>query len=122
MMIAVMASALPHVTSGKLRGLAVTGKTRSTTAPAIPTIAESGVPSYEFNTWYGVQAPAGTPRTVVDKINTDVLRALQEPDLRARFAAGGLEPLASTPEEFGSMVRTEITKWTKVAAAIGASK
>src|SRR6185369_2478854 len=107
MMIAVMASTLPHVASGKLRGLAVTGAARSPSAPDIPTIAESGVPNYEFNTWYGIQAPAGTPRAVIDQINAGVLQALRDPDVRARFAAGGLEPLASTPDEFGAMVRAE---------------
>ncbi len=122
MMIAVMASTLPHVASGKLRGLAVTGAARSPSAPDMPTIAESGVPNYEFNTWYGIQVPAGTPRAVVDLLNAEVLRALQAPDVRARFAAGGLEPLASTPDEFGAMVRAEIAKWRRVAAAIGAAK
>ena len=122
MMIAVMASTLPHVASGKLRGLAVTGAARSPGAPDIPTVAESGVPNYEFNTWYGIQVPAGTPRAVVTQINAGVLRALQDPDVRARFAAGGLEPLGSTPDEFGAMVRAEIAKWKKVAAAIGAAK
>ncbi len=122
MMIAVMASTLPHVASGKLRGLAVTGAARSPSAPDMPTIAESGVPDYEFNTWYGIQVPAGTPRAVVDLLNAEVLRALQAPDVRARFAAGGLEPLASTPDAFGAMVRAEIAKWRRVAAAIGAAK
>ena len=122
MMIAVMASTLPYVASGKLRGLAVTGAARSPSAPDIPTIAESGVPNYAFNTWYGIQVPAGTPRAVVGQINAEVLRALQSTDVRARFAAGGLEPLASTPDEFGAMVRSEIAKWSKVAAAIGAAK
>lgn len=120
MMISVMASTLPHVISGRLRGLAVTGSSRSSSAPNIPTVAESGVPSYEFNTWYGMQVPAGTPGAVVRKINTDTLRVLQESDLRGRFAAGGLEPLASTPDEFGVLMRTEMTKWAKVAVTIGA--
>lgn len=122
MMIAVMAPVLPHVVSGKLRGIAVTGATRSPTAPDIPTIAESGVPDYEFNTWYGIQVPAATPRAVVNQLNAEVRRVLQAADVRVRFSAGGLEPLASTPEQFGAMVRSEITKWTKVAATIGAAK
>jgi tripartite-type tricarboxylate transporter receptor subunit TctC len=122
LMIAVMAPVLPQVTAGKLRGVAVTGATRSPAAPDIPTVAESGVPDYEFNTWYGVQVPAGTPRAVVARINTDLQGALQSADMRTRFAAGGLEPLPSTPEHFGAMVRTEIAKWGKVAARIGAVK
>ena len=77
---------------------------------------------YEFNTWYGIQVPAATPRAVINRINADVLRALQGADVRGRFAAGGLDPLASTPEAFGTMVRSEITKWTKVATAIAATK
>ena len=119
LMIAVMAPVLPHVASGKLRGIAVTGAVRSPTAPDVPTVAESGVPDYEFNTWYGIQAPAGTPRAVVNQINAEALRALQAADVRARFAAGGLEAFASTPEQFGAMVRAEIMKWSKVAAGIG---
>jgi len=122
MMISVMASTLPHVVSGKLRGLAVTGSSRSASAPNIPTIAESGVANYEFNTWYGIQVPAGTPPSVIGKINVDTLRVLQEADLRVRFAAGGLEPLSSTPAEFGVLMRSEMTKWAKVAAAIGSLK
>jgi tripartite-type tricarboxylate transporter receptor subunit TctC len=122
LMIAVMAPVLPHVVSGKLRGIAVTGAARSPTAPEIPTVAESGVADYEFNTWYGIQVPAGTPRDVVQRINDGVLRALQSADVRARFAAGGLEPSGSTPEQFGAMVRAEITKWTQVAARIGVAK
>ncbi len=122
LMIAVMAPVLPHVVSGKLRGIAVTGAARSPTAPEIPTVAESGVADYEFNTWYGIQVPAGTPRDVVQRINDGVLRALQSADVRARFAAGGLEPSGSTPEQFGAMVRAEIAKWTQVAARIGVAK
>ena len=122
LMIAVMAPVLPHVVSGKLRGIAVTGAARSPTAPEIPTVAESGVADYEFNTWYGIQGPAGTPRDVVQRINDGVLRALQSADVRARFAAGGLEPSGSTPEQFGAMVRAEIAKWTQVAARIGVAK
>jgi tripartite-type tricarboxylate transporter receptor subunit TctC len=122
MMIAVMASTLPHVASGKLRGLAVTGAARSPSAPDIPTIAESGVPNYEFNTWYGIQVPAGTPVAVVNQLNAEVLRVVRSPDVRARFAAGGLEPRAGTPDEFGALVRSEIAKWSKVAATIGAAK
>ncbi len=122
LMIAVMAPVLPHVAAGKLRGVAVTGAARSPSAPDIPTIAESGVAEYEFNTWYGIQVPAGTPHAVVNQINAEVTRALQAADLRTRFAAGGLEPQASTPEQFGAMVRGEIAKWTKVAARIGAAK
>ena len=121
-MVAVMAPVLPHVAAGRLRGLAVTGASRSAAAPDIPTVAESGVPNYEFNTWYGVQVPAATPRVLLNRINAGLLRALQAEEVRTRFAAGGLEPLASSPEQFGALVRSEIGKWTRVAARIDAAK
>lgn len=119
LMICVTASSAPLVKAGKLRALAVTGAQRSSFAPELPTIAEAGVPGYEFNTWYGIEAPAGTPRLVIARINADVVRAMQSPDVRARLVAQGLEPLTSTPEAFGALIAAEIAKWTKVARTIG---
>src|SRR5690606_12269745 len=101
MMIAVMASALPHVKTGKLRGLAVTGDSRSIAAPDIPTVAEGGIPDYEFKTWYGVQVPRGTPSQLVRVIHGKVADALARPDVRARFNSLGLDAITSTPSEFG---------------------
>jgi tripartite-type tricarboxylate transporter receptor subunit TctC len=119
LMICVTASSAPLVKAGKLRALAVTGARRSSLTPDLPTIGEAGVPGYEFNTWYGIEAPAGTPRNVIDMINASVVRAMQSPDVRARLVAQGLEPLASTPEAFGVLIASEVAKWTKVARTIG---
>jgi tripartite-type tricarboxylate transporter receptor subunit TctC len=119
LMICVTASSAPLVKAGKLRALAVTGARRSSLEPDLPTIAEAGVPGYEFNTWYGIEAPAGTPRPIIDRINADVVRAMQSPDVRTRLVAQGLEPLGSTPEEFRALIASEVAKWTQVARTIG---
>lgn len=121
MMIAVTAAALPHVKGGKLHALGVTGAERSAVAPGIPTVAEAGVPDYEFKTWYGIQVAARTPRTIVNRINSDVSRVLKLPEVVDSFVGAGLEPRASTPEEFASLVRSEIEKWAKVIKASGAT-
>lgn len=119
MTISVIAAVLPHVKAGKLRALAVTGRTRSLAAPDIPTLAEAGVKNYEFTTWYGIQMPAQTPRPIVNRLNTEIARVLQLPELRDRYAASGLDAVASTPEEFGALIRSEITKWATVIKAAG---
>ena len=110
-------TALPHARAGKLRALAVTGAKRAKIAPELPTIAEAGVPGYAFDVWYGLAFTGGTPRAIVNKANTDVVKVLQAPEVSARFAAAGVEPLTSTPEQFAAMIRQEIPKWTKVARA-----
>jgi tripartite-type tricarboxylate transporter receptor subunit TctC len=119
-MIAVTASALPHVRGGKLRALAVTGDRRSAVAPEIPTVSESGVPGYEFKTWYGIQVPAKTPGRIIDELNQRVSDILARPDVVEQFGAGGLEARASSPREFGALIDFEITKWAKVVKASGA--
>jgi putative tricarboxylic transport membrane protein len=108
---------LPHARAGKLRALAVTGAKRAKFAPELPTIAEAGVPGYAFDVWYGLAFTGGTPAAIVRKTNADVVKVLQSPDVSARFAGAGVEPLTSTPEEFAAMIRQEIPKWTKVARA-----
>lgn len=117
MMVSVVASALPHVKTGRLRALAVTGSARSPSMPDIPTLAEAGVENYEFNTWYGIQVPARTPPEIIKRLNAEVIRIVRLDDVQQRFSAAGLEPLSSTPEEFGAMIRSEIAKWAKVAKA-----
>jgi tripartite-type tricarboxylate transporter receptor subunit TctC len=115
MQISPMASLYPHVTSGKLRGLAVTGSARAKTAPELPTIAEAGLPGYEFYVWYALLAPAATPRTIVRKINESFDRALNSPDVRDRLAAMGIDALGGTPEKFAMFLKSEMRKWAKVA-------
>ena len=112
-------TALPHVQSGKLRALGVTTEKRSPAAPQIPTIAEAALPGYAVTTWHGLLAPAGTPREVVNRLSSETARALQSPDIRDRFAAQGVDPVSSTPEQFAAMMKSELEKWRKVIAASG---
>ena len=112
-------TALPHIKSGKLRALAVTSAKRSVALPDIPTVAESGLAGYDSTQWYGVLAPAGTPRAVVARLHDEIVRALRDPDVMKRLAADGAEPVGSTPEDFAAFIRSESEKWAKVAAAAG---
>ena len=108
---------LAHVRSGRLRALAVTGAKRAQTMPDVPTIAESGVPGYDVSTWYGLLAPAGTPREIVVRLNTELNKVLQAPDMKAQMAAKGFEVETGTPEQFSALIASEVTKWTRVAKA-----
>lgn len=112
-------SVFPHTKSGRLRALAVTTTKRSTSAPDVPTIAESGVPGYEMGQWYGLLAPAGTPTGIVERLNAEAGKALKHPDLRARFQAEGADPVHSTPAEFAAFFKAEIAKWTRVVQKAG---
>ena len=117
--IANVASLLPPLKAGRLRALAVTGAHRAKIVPELPTIAEAGVPGYEFDNWYGLWAPAGTPAAVVRKINEEVNRALASPALQARFADSGIEILGGTPERFAAYLTSELKKWNAVARDAG---
>ncbi|HYL87767.1 MAG TPA: tripartite tricarboxylate transporter substrate binding protein [Burkholderiales bacterium] len=112
-------SALPHVKSGKLKALGVTGAQRTPQAPDIPTISESGLPGYEVYGWYGFAAPARTPRPIINRIYTEVAKLAQDPKMKARLAGQGLELVGNTPEEFDAFIRSEIAKWSKVLKAAG---
>lgn len=109
-----ISSVVPHLKSGRMRALAVSGGKRSSAAPEIPTVAESGVPGYEFDVWYGMLFPAGTPQPIIGKANAGINEVLKSPALKERFAASGLEAAGNTPEQFGRMLRSEIVKWRKV--------
>ena len=104
---------------GKLRAIAVTGAKRSPAAPDIPTVSESGVPGYEVTAWHGISAPAKTPREIVNRLNSEILRALNAPDIQARFKDLGAEPVGNTPEQATAFVQKEIDKWAKVIKAAG---
>lgn len=120
LMIGSMLSGLPHVRSGKLVALGVTSTKRSSAAPDIPTIAESGVPGYQADNWSGVIAPKGTPRAIIMKLHAAMMQALNDPAVHARFLSGSAEPAPSrTPEEFGAMIKAEVAKWGKVARDAG---
>jgi tripartite-type tricarboxylate transporter receptor subunit TctC len=119
--ISTMASALPQVKSGKLRPLAVTTAARSAFFPEVPTMSEAGVKGYEFSTWYGLLVPAGTPKAIVDRLNAEAAKALDSRPVREQFAAQGLEPAGSTPQAFGTYLRSEVEKWGRVIKASGAT-
>ena len=110
---------LQHVKKGTLRALAVTTEKRLSYLPDLPTIAESGFPGYEINSWQGVFAPGGTPKNVVTKINGEIVRMLKAPEVRARMALEGADPVGSTPEEFSARVVSELAKWSKVVKDTG---
>jgi tripartite-type tricarboxylate transporter receptor subunit TctC len=110
---------LPQVKAGRLRALAQTGATRSGVAPDLPTVAEAGVPGYELTVWFGLVAPAGTPREVIRKLNAEVLKILAMPDVRERFLSQGVEPLGSTPEQFADHIKAQMAKWGRVVRDAG---
>ncbi len=111
-------TALPQIKGGKLRGLGVTSAKRATGLPDIPAIAET-LPGYEAIQWYGLLAPAGTPREIVNKVQAETARILVLPEVKARLAADGADAVGNRPEEFAAYIRTEIAKWGKVAKAGG---
>jgi tripartite-type tricarboxylate transporter receptor subunit TctC len=113
-------NALPHVRAGKLRALAVTTAARSTFAPELPTVAESGVPGYEITAWFGLVAPAGTPRDIIAKLNAEAQRFIALAETRDRFTKAGVEPVGGTVDHFHQHVRTEVAKWAKVVKDSGA--
>jgi tripartite-type tricarboxylate transporter receptor subunit TctC len=109
----------PHIKTGRLRALGVTTAKRSPTLPDLPAIGET-VAGYDSAVWYGFAAPAGTPSEVVSKLNTEVLRVLAAPDFRSRITLEAVSPIGSTPEEFGSFMKSEIVRWAKVVRDSGA--
>jgi tripartite-type tricarboxylate transporter receptor subunit TctC len=108
---------LPFMRDGQLRALAVSTAERTAAAPEIPTVAEQGFPGFDVGIWFGIQAPAGTPRPIVDKIAGEVGRILDQPDMRAQLAAQGAESLFGGPEMFAARIRAEIVKWAEVVKA-----
>src|SRR5215470_3069100 len=112
--------ALPHIQSGKLRAIAVTGATRSSLLPDVPTVSEAGLPGFEVTSWYGVFGPAGLPAHIVAKLNSEIGTAVTTPGVKERLAALGAEPSVKSPDEFGRYVRQEIAKWAKVVKDSGA--
>jgi len=112
-------SFLPHIMSGKLRGLAVTGLQRSPSLPSLPTVNEAGLPGFEMSPWFGVLAPAGTSAEIIARLNGELVRILRSPDVAAQFSAQGVEPAYSTPEEFLALIKADLGKWGKVIAEAG---
>ena len=112
-------SMLPQVRAGKLRALAVTGARRLPVLPDMPTVAESGLPGYEAASWYGVFAPGGTSRSIVDKVSGEVVKIVRAPEMRERLIADGADPAGTSPEEFGAYIKRELARWGKVVREAG---
>lgn len=119
-MISSLGTLLPHAKANKVHALAVTSARRSSLVPDVPTVDEAGVPGYSAATWYGISAPAGTPRAVIDRLNSDFRKILIEPEIKAQLLAQTIEASPSTPEEFGDFIRADIAKWQAVVKASGA--
>jgi tripartite-type tricarboxylate transporter receptor subunit TctC len=113
-----MPTALPQVKANRLRPLAVTTAKRSLQMPELPTVAEAGLPGYEAAGWFGYAAPARTPRDIIGKLNTEIVRILKLPDVRERLIAQGAEPVGDSPEEFAKFIQSEAAKWGKVIRAL----
>jgi len=112
-------AAAPHIKAGKLRALALVAPQRSGALPEVPTVAEAGLPDFEVTTWYGILAPAGTPRGIINRLNAELVKVMHAPELKEKLAATGTEPLTSTPDEFAVYIRKEITKWGDVIRKAG---
>jgi len=111
---------LPHAKAGKLRALAVTSPNRSSALPDVPTMDEEGYKGFDATSWFGLLAPAGTPKDIINKLNAASVKALASPEMRERLAAQGAEPVGNSPEQFGAFIKSEIEKWSKIVKASGA--
>jgi tripartite-type tricarboxylate transporter receptor subunit TctC len=110
-------TAKPQVDSGRVRALAVSGPRRIEALPAVPPVAEAGVPGYEAMQWYGMVAPAGTPAPVIARLHAEAVKALQSDDMKEKLALDGAQPVGSSPAEFAALIKSELEKWTRVARA-----
>jgi len=120
MVFATAETAIPQVKANKIRALGVTTAKRSALVPDLPTIAEAGLPGYEANNWYGLVAPAKTPAAIVERLNREVVKVLNMPNVKEQLFRSGLDASPSTPKEFGTYIKSEMAKWSKVVKASGA--
>ena len=119
LMFPTLQSVVPHVKSGRVRLLAMTTEKRSPAFPDVPTVIESGIPGVIAVAWFGIQAPAGTPKAIIARLHEESVKVVREPSIRDRFIADGADPVGSTPDEFRKFIANEIDKWTKVVKAAG---
>ena len=119
MQFATLLLAGPHVKSGKLRVLAVTTAQRSPAAPDIPTVSEAGLPGYELVTWHGLMLPLKTPQPIIGKLNQEIARIMQSPEVGSKLAADGNQPVGGTPQQFGALLKAESAMWSKLIKDIG---
>ena len=110
---------LPHVRAGRLKGLAMTGRARSSAAPEIPTVAESGVPGYESTLWYALLAPVATPQPVLRRLHAETVKAIKLPEVVVQLSALGAQPIGNTPQEVTKFLQSEITRWTRLIEQAG---
>jgi tripartite-type tricarboxylate transporter receptor subunit TctC len=115
MMFDSLQSQMPQLRANRLRALGLAAAKRSAATPETPTLAEEGIPGVEGGSWYGLLAPAGTPREIIDRLHTEVVKALAAPDMQERFNSVGIDPVGNTPEDFAAQIRADITKWARVA-------
>jgi len=119
LLIGAVATSLPHITSGRLKALAVSSPQRSGAAPNVPTVAESGLPGFEVAQWFAIYAPAKTPREIIAKLNAEINRALNQPNAKSDFTRQGLDVDNRTPEQFAAYMKDETIKWTRLIKAAG---
>ena len=112
-------TSVPHIKSGKIRALAVGSAKRSPLLPDMPTIAESGLPGFEADTWFGIVAPAGTPREIVTKLNTTLFKTIRDKEVTQRLLSQGMEPVLNTPEQFAERIKQDLPRWGKLLKASG---
>jgi tripartite-type tricarboxylate transporter receptor subunit TctC len=122
MMLGVASTILPHVEAGRLKALAQSSSKRAHAAPSVPTMVEAGLPDFEAGVWFGLVAPAGTPRAVIDKLSAAANKALASDDVAAKLRAQGFEPMGGPPDEFAQFIARETVKWTLAAEAAGLRK
>ncbi len=115
-----MFSGMPNVMSGKLKAIGVTGLERSPALPDVPTVSEAGIPGFEVIAWNGLMVPAGTPKDVIAKLNTEIAKAMNRPDMQERMLSQGFYVTTGTPDQFGTLINNEIDRWQKVVQASGA--
>ena len=112
-------TSVPHIKAGRMRIIAVTGAKREPTMPEVPTVAEAGVPGYEFGIWFGIFAPGGTPKPIIGRLNQEIVKALASPVMRDQLIKVGVNPESSKPEQLGALLRSEVVKWAKIIKAAG---